>query len=81
MCLLMEAAQTERALENNNKDVLRLTVEMVLNPVSDLPESVMEDIHHFINNLREDEYDQNSLKTYRVTNDQVVSRLVSVFEA
>ena len=44
-------------------------------------ESVMEDMHHFINNLREDEFDQNSLKTYRVTSDQVVSRLVSVFEA
>ena len=60
---------------------MRLTVEMVLNPVSDLPESVMDDIHHFINNLREDEFDQNSLKTYRVTNDQVISRLVSIFEA
>lgn len=49
--------------------------------VADLPDSVMEDIHHFINNLREDEFDQNSLKMYRVTNDQVVRRLVSVFEA
>lgn len=49
--------------------------------VADLPDSVMEDIHHFINNLQEDEFDQNSLKTYRVTNDQVVSRLASVFEA
>ena len=68
-------------IKKHKKDVLRLAVEMVLNPVTDLPESVMEDIHHFINNLREDEYDQNSLKTYRVTNDQVVSRLVSVFEA
>ena len=68
-------------IKKHKKDVLRLAVEMVLNPISDLPESVMEDIHHFINNLREDEYDQNSLKTYRVTNDQVVSRLVSVFEA
>ena len=68
-------------IKKHKKDVLRLAVEMVLNPVTDLPESVMEDIYHFINNLREDEYDQNSLKTYRVTNDQVVSRLVSVFEA
>lgn len=68
-------------IKKHKKDVLRLAVEMVLNPVSDLPESVMDDIHHFINNLREDEFDQNSLKTYRVTNDQVISRLVSVFEA
>lgn len=68
-------------IKKHKKDVLRLAVEMVLNPVSDLPESVNEDIHHFINNLREDEFDRNSLKTYRVTNDQVVSRLASVFEA
>ncbi|SCW57589.1 hypothetical protein SAMN02910400_01374 [Lachnospiraceae bacterium C10] len=68
-------------IKKHKKDVLRLAVEMVLNPVSDLPESVMDDIHHFINNLREDEFDQNSLKTYRVTNDQVISRLVSIFEA
>ena len=31
-------------IKKHKKDVLRLAVEMVLNPVSDLPESVMEDI-------------------------------------
>ena len=66
-------------IKKHKKDVLRLTVEMVLNPVSDLPESVVDDIRHFFNNLREDEFDQNSLKTYRVTNEQVISRLRSVF--
>ena len=67
-------------IKKHKKDVLRLAAEMVLNPVSNLPKSVMDDIHYFINNLRENEFDQNSLKTYRVTNEQVINRLKGVFE-
>ena len=68
-------------IKKHKKDVLRLAVEMVLHPVSDLPESVMDDFHHFIDDLREDEFDQNSLKKYRVTNEQVIERLEGVIKA
>lgn len=66
-------------IKKHKKDVLRLAVEMVLNPVSGLPKTVLDDMYLFIEKLREDEFDQNSLKTYRVTNGQVISRLESIF--
>ena len=65
-------------IKKHKKDILRLVVEMILNPVSDLPKSFKDDIHHFIDTLREDGFDQNSLKTYRFTNEQVIDRLKSV---
>ncbi|EJF13661.1 hypothetical protein HMPREF1145_2048 [Oribacterium parvum ACB8] len=41
--------------------------------------SVYEDIGFFISKLKEDEFDDNSLKTYRVTTEQVIHRLKSIF--
>ena len=66
-------------IKKHKKDVLRLAVEMVLNPVSSLTESVFRDISLFVETLREDEFDQNSLKRYRITNSQVISRLENIF--
>jgi len=66
-------------IKKHKKDVLRLTVEMVLNPVSDLSEPVLEDIHSFIMHLRENPFDQNSLKTYRTDTNQVIARLEEIF--
>ena len=58
---------------------IRLAVEMALNPIKELPLSVYEDIGFFISKLKEDEFDDNSLKTYRVTTEQVIHRLKSIF--
>lgn len=66
-------------IKKHKRDVLRLTAEMVLNPVSNLPKSVYDDIHLFISKLVEEPYDQNSLKAYRVTTEQIVTRLESIF--
>lgn len=52
---------------------------MALNPIKELPLSVYEDIGFFISKLKEDEFDDNSLKTYRVTTEQVIHRLKSIF--
>lgn len=59
--------------------MLRLAVEMALNPIKELPLSIYEDIGFFISKLKEDEFDDNSLKTYRVTTEQVIHRLKSIF--
>ena len=66
-------------IKKHKRDVLRLTAEMVLNPVTNLPKSVYDDIHLFISKLVEEPYDQNSLKAYRVTTEQIVTRLESIF--
>lgn len=66
-------------IKKHKNDVLRLAVEMALNPIKELPLSVYEDIGFFISKLKEDEFDDNSLKTYRVTTEQVIHRLKSIF--
>ena len=67
-------------IKKHKKDVLRLTAEMILNPVLDLPQSVYDDIQMFILKLKEDPFDSNSLKLYNVTTEQVINRLESIFE-
>ena len=66
-------------IKKHKKDVLRLTAEMILNPVFDLPQSIYDDIQLFITKIEEEEFDQNSLKTYRVTTEQVLARIRSIF--
>lgn len=66
-------------IKKHKKDVLRLTVEMVLDPVGGLPKAVSDDIHMFIARLNDDPFDSNSLKIYRTDTAQVVSRLKQVF--
>ena len=67
-------------IKKHKKDVLRLTVEMILNPVLDLPQSVYDDIQMFVLKLKEDPFDSNSLKLYNVTTEQVINRLESIFK-
>ena len=42
-----------------------MTAEMVLNPVTNLPQAVLDDVHSFIAKLDEEPFDDNSLKIYR----------------
>ncbi len=66
-------------IKKHKKDVLRLTSELILNPTLDLPQTVYDDMQLFILKLKEDPFDSNSLKTYNVTTEQVITRLESAF--
>ena len=67
-------------IKKHKRDVLRLTAEMVLNPVTNLPQAVLDDIHLFIAKLDEEPFDDNSLKTYRTSTGQITERLERIFE-
>ena len=47
--------------------------------VADLPATVDSDIQTFIDALEKEPFDQNSLKTYGLKNDDVVSLLKRIF--
>ncbi len=66
-------------IKKHKKDILRLSVEMVLNPVCSLPISVKNDIKQFISQLENDPYDSNSLKFYKTTTQQIINRLETIF--
>lgn len=66
-------------IKKHKKDVLRLTVEMLLNPIPELPKTVSNDIHQFISSLKENPFDNNSLERYRIDTNRVIDRLKEIF--
>lgn len=66
-------------IKKHKKDVLKITVELMLEKIKNLPDDVKEDIDLFIRSLEDDPFDDNSLKNYGVKNKEVVERLKRVF--
>lgn len=67
-------------ISKHKKDILRIAAELVLESIGELPEAVETDIRAFIDLLAQDPFDSNSLKTYGLSNDEVVEVLHRVFE-
>lgn len=67
-------------IKKHKKDILRIAAELMLEKVSDLPVSVNTDIHAFMDSLEDEPFDQNSLKTYGLKNEEVTDLLRHVFE-
>lgn len=66
-------------IKKHKKDILRIASEFMLEKAIGLPVSVNKDIHMFIDSLEQDPFDQNSLKMYRLKNDDIVALLKQVF--
>lgn len=66
-------------IKKHKKDILRIAAELMLEKAMGLPVSVNKDIHMFIDSLEQDPFDQNSLKMYRLKNDDIVALLKQVF--
>ena len=67
-------------IKKHKKDILRIAAELMLEQVTDLPETVAADIGIFIDSLEQEPFDQNSLKLYGLKNDEVVNLLKEIFE-
>ena len=66
-------------IKKHKHDILRITAELMLEKVNELPDSVHRDIKQFINILEQEPLDQNSLKMYGLKNDEIVAVLKRVF--
>ena len=66
-------------IKKHKKDILRIAAELMLERVADLPETVDSDVQTFIDSLEQEPFDQNSLKTYGLKNDDVVSLLKRIY--
>ena len=66
-------------ISKHKKDILRIAAELVLESIGELPEAVETDIRAFIDLLAQDPFDNNSLKAYGLSNDEVVEVLHRVF--
>lgn len=66
-------------VRKHKKDILRITAEIVLETVSDLPCSIQKDISAFIDSLEQEPFDRNLLKEYGLSNEMAVELLKRVY--
>ncbi len=66
-------------IKKHKKDVLRITAELMLESVENLPFSVKADIDTFIGLLESEPFDDNSLKNYGLRNQEVIEVLKRIF--
>lgn len=66
-------------IKKHKKDILRISAELLLEVVEELPDTVNEDIHIFINSLYDEPFDTNSLKKYGVKNEDVIDLLNRIY--
>ena len=66
-------------IKKHKKDILRLTAELMLTRVEEIPESIMKEINEFVDLLLEEPFDANLLREYGLRNDDVVEKLKTVY--
>ena len=63
----------------HHKDIVRLTAEMLLHRVDDIPAAVREDMRAFINSLDNSPFNSDVLQKYGLTNEEVKNRLTELY--
>lgn len=66
-------------IKKHKKDILRIASELMLETVTTLPLSIKEDIDIFIEALKEEPFDDNSLRNYGLKNEEIIEVLKRIF--
>lgn len=66
-------------IKKHKKDVLRIASELMLEKVTNLPNTVKKDIDTFIDSLEKEQFDDNSLRNYGLKNEEVMEVLKRTF--
>lgn len=66
-------------IKKQKKDVLRIASELMLEKVTNLPNTVKKDIDTFIDSLEKEQFDDNSLRNYGLKNEEVMEVLKRTF--
>ena len=69
-----------RDIRKHKNDILRISLEFVLEHVSELPEAVHNDIREFVERLEEEPFDRNLLKGYGVTHEEAEELLREIYD-
>ncbi len=68
-----------RDIQKHKNDILRIAVEFVLENVSTLPTTVINDMEQFISRLESEPFDAGLLKNYGVGNEELVDNLRKLY--
>lgn len=66
-------------IKKHKRDILRITSELMLNAIDDLPNEVLTDISLFLKRLDVEPFDKNLLDVYGLTNEQITSLLRKLY--
>ncbi len=66
-------------IKKHKRDILRISAELMLEKIDNIPDSVSNDIHLFISSLKDEPFDARTLKNYGLKNEDVISTLNRVF--
>ena len=66
-------------IKKHKKDILRISVELVLKPINNLPFPIYQDIRSFINSLGTNPFDRNLLDNYNISNQEIIEMLRRTF--
>lgn len=69
-----------RDIRKHKNDVLKIATEFLLEPINRLSESIHTDIHEFLINIQEEPFDEGLLRNYGLSNEELVARLVEIFQ-
>ena len=67
-------------IRKHKNDVLRISAELMLNEVPELPTSVRNDLQSFIASLEIEPFDYNSLHRYGIKTEDVIQRLNEIYK-
>ncbi len=67
-------------IKKHKNDVLRLAADFVLKQITGLPQSVHSDMCVFITDLQKNPFDKNMLKTYGLSNEDIIEKLNDIFK-
>ena len=68
-----------RDIKKHKNDILRITIEFVLESVSMLPTTVINDMEQFISRLESEPFDAGLLKNYGLGNEELVEHLKKLY--
>ena len=68
-----------RDVKKHKNDILRISMEFLLQPIRQLPQTVHADMKEFIEGLEEEPFDTNLLKEYRLENSELIEKLYNIY--
>lgn len=68
-----------RDVKKHKNDILRISMEFLLQPIRQLPQTVHADMKEFIKRLEEEPFDTNLLKEYRLENSELIEKLYIIY--
>lgn len=70
-----------RDIKKHKNDILRIITEFMLEKIDTLPETIHIDVENFIMKLKVEPFDENLLRNFGLSNEDIIERLGQMYGA